>query len=428
MNISLIALNISGAEAAQAAADRLKELFSAYGECDFQLCGAMQQVSAALNHAFSKSELIVVGAEPSVFAKTKLAVLRAMRIKTELNAAVVERFKEAAPELDSQRIAMHAAVPVGAAVFLSKTGFCSGFATRSGHQIFLMLPLDTAAAEAMMPDGVIPYLKENGIEEIEIEEPKPPVELPQLETLRAMGKKVYFAAAPVMDRFRELYGSGNEDVFVFDSYAAQRNGESPKSYLADLSRYAIPAGETNAFGAAISNVFTGVSQSGEQRYNVYIALSDGSSSRVIRFLSQPEETPEELIEAAYGMLLDMIEEKCRDEQDGLAEDGEEDEPIIVEPETKGQKTARKNNAVAAIVFTVLAVLIALAVILFFHGVGNAKTNRAEAGQLLQSNAEQRAEQEAENDEDIASWFGRAITEENTEGESVSAEETETTVG
>ena len=398
MNISLIALNISGAEAAQAAADRLKELFSAYGECDFRLCGALQQVSAALNPAFSKSELIVVGAEPSVFAKTKLAVLRAMRIKTELNAAVVDRFK------------------------------CSGFATRSGHQIFLMLPLDTAAAETMMPDGVIPYLKENGIEDIEPEEPKPPVELPQLETLRAMGKKVYFAAAPVMDRFRELYGSGNEDLFVFDSYAAQRNGESPKSYLADLSRYAIPAGETNAFGAAISNVFTGVSQSGEQRYNVYIALSDGSSSRVIRFLSQPEETPEELIEAAYGMLLDMIEEKCRDEQDGLAEDGEEDEPIIVEPETNGQKTARKTNAVAAIVFTVLAVLIALAVILFFHGVGNAKTNRAEAGQLLQSNAEQRAEQEAENDEDIASWFGRAITEENTEGESVSAEETETTVG
>ena len=64
MNISLIALNISGAEAAQAAADRLKELFSAYGECDFRLCGALQQVSAALNHAFSKSELIVVGVEP----------------------------------------------------------------------------------------------------------------------------------------------------------------------------------------------------------------------------------------------------------------------------------------------------------------------------------------------------------------------------
>ncbi len=427
MNISLIALNISGAEAAQAAADRLKELFSAYGECDFRLCGALQQVSAALNHAFSKSELIVVGVEPEAYAKTKVSVLRAMRIKTELNAAVVERLKDR-PNLDSQRIAMHAAAPVDAAVFLSKTGFCSGFATRSGHQIFLMLPLDTAAAEAMMQSGVIPYLKENGIEEIIIEEPKPPVELPQLETLRAMGKKVYFADAPVMDRFRELYGSGNEDVFVFDSYAAQRNGESPKSYLADLSRYAIPAGETNAFGAAISNVFTGVSQTGEQRYNVYIALSDGSSSRVIRFLSQPEETPEELIEAAYGMLLDMIEEKCRDEQDGLAEDGEEDEPIIVEPETKGQKTARKNNAVAAIVFTVLAVLIALAVILFFHGVGKAKTNSAEARQLLQSNAEQRAEQEAANDEDIASWFGRAITEESTEGESVLAEETETTVG
>ncbi len=129
------------------------------------------------------------------------------------------------------------------------------------------------------------------------------------------------------------------------------------------------------------------------------------------------------------MLLDMIEEKCRDEQDGLADEGgEEGAPVIVEPETNKQKKTRKSNAVAAIVFTVLAVLIALAVILFFHGVGKAKTNSAEARQLLQSNAEQRAEQEAANDEDIASWFGRAITEENTEGESVLAEETETTVG
>ncbi len=410
MNISLIALNISGAEQAQTAADRLKELFSVYGECDLQLCDALQQVSAALSRAFSKSDLIVAGVEPSVFAKTKLAVLRAMRIKTELNAEIAERLK-AIPDVDSERIAMHAAVPVDAAVFPSETGFCSGFATRSGNQIFLMLPLDAAAVEAMVQDGAAPYLKENGMEAIEREEPKPPVELPLVKILREMGKKVYFAAAPAMVRFRELYGSGNEDVFTFDAYTAERNGESPKSYLADLSRYAIPPEETNAFGAAISNVFTGVSQSGEQRYNVYIALSDGASSRVIRFLSEPEETPEELIDAAYIMLLGMIEEKCRDEQDNVESGGGEDGAAqIVEPETPGQRKTRKANAVSAIVFTVLAVLIALAVLLFFHGVNNARSSGAEARQTLESNAAQRAEDET----DDLSWFGQATEEADAE--------------
>ncbi len=345
-----------------------------------------------------------------MFAKTKLAVLRAMRIKTELNAEIAERLK-AIPDVDSERIAMHAAVPVDAAVFPSETGFCSGFATRSGNQIFLMLPLDAAAVEAMVQDGAAPYLKENGMEAIEREEPKPPVELPLVKILREMGKKVYFAAAPAMVRFRELYGSGNEDVFTFDAYTAERNGESPKSYLADLSRYAIPPEETNAFGAAISNVFTGVSQSGEQRYNVYIALSDGASSRVIRFLSEPEETPEELIDAAYIMLLGMIEEKCRDEQDNVESGGGEDGAAqIVEPETPGQRKTRKANAVSAIVFTVLAVLIALAVLLFFHGVNNARSSGAEARQTLESNAAQRAEDET----DDLSWFGQATEEADAE--------------
>ncbi|MBQ9551172.1 MAG: hypothetical protein IJU96_00250 [Clostridia bacterium] len=411
MNISLIALNISGAESAQSAADFLKEQLSAYGECDFQLCGAIGQVSAALSRAFAKAEVIAVGVEPAAFAKTKLAVLRAMRIKTELNPAIAERLKTR-PDLDGQRVAMHAAVPVGAAVFPSESGFCSGFATRSGNQVFLMLPLDKAVAEGMMQNGVEPYFGENGIEKEAGAKPQAPVDLPQALTLREMNKKVYFATAPALVHFRELYGSGNEDVFVFDSYAKERNGESPKSYLADLSRDAIPQDERNAFGAAISNVFTGVSQSGEQRYNVYIALSDGASSRVIRFLSQPEETPDELIEAAYEMLLDMIAEKCRDElsRDEDDETSPEETPEIVEEETPAQHKKRRQNAVTAIVFTLLAVLIALAVLLFFRGADNAKNNSAEAKRALASNAAQREEEET----DDLSWFGALMEEESSE--------------
>ena len=347
--------------------------------------------------------------EPTAYARTKLALLRAMRIKTELNPDIAERLA-AMPDLDSQRVAMHAAVPVGAALFMSENGFCSGFAIRSGHQTFVMLPLEKAVAESMMINGVEPYFKEIGVEKQP--EPQPQtLDLRQVQLLRDLNKKVFFASSSSLERFRELYGAGNEDVFVFDSYSAERNGEQPKSYLADLSRYAIPPGENNAFGAALSNVFTGVSQSGEQRYNVYIALSDGSSSRVIRFLSQPEETPDELIEASYEMLLDMIEEKCAAVQSGAQEGAAPAETEPVETETPAQQKTRRNNAVQAVVFTLLAVLIALAVLLFFHGVNNAKDSSAEAKQALAGNAAQREEENT----DILSWFQAQSLQENAEG-------------
>ena len=411
MTISLIALNISGDEAVQSAAERLEELLAVYGACTLRPCENMQQVSASLNEAFADADVIVVGVEPSAFAKAKLSVLRAMRIKTELNNEIREALS-ADPELDSQRIATHAAVPVDSTVFLSETGFCSGFALRSGDQIFIMLPLETQAAEAMMQDGVEPYCAENGIEKAPEEISQTAIDLPQVQTLRDLNKKVYFAAAPSLDQFRELYGPGNEDVFVFDSYTSERNGESPKSYLADLARYAIPQGESNAFGAAISNVFTGVSRSGEQRFNVYIALSDGSSSRVIRFLSQPGETPEQLMKAAYEMLLDMIEEKCIDEHNSelsgaAGDDGQE----IVEDESPNQKKARRQNGVTAIVFAVLSLLIALAVLLFYWGMDNAEKNSAKAKKVLEQNT---AVQQTEENTDIASWFQVQSLQENAE--------------
>ena len=64
MNISFIALNTSGVEAAQSAADKIRGSLSSLGRCDFRLCGSMQQVSAALSDAFAISDIVAVGAEP----------------------------------------------------------------------------------------------------------------------------------------------------------------------------------------------------------------------------------------------------------------------------------------------------------------------------------------------------------------------------
>ncbi len=409
MNISFIELNISGAENVQSAADRLKEILSTYGECDFKLCGTMQQISASLNQAFAKAGVIVVGIEPSAFATTKLAVLRAMHLKTELDPRIKDKLIHV-PDIDSRYVAMHSAVPVGADVFLSESGFCSGFAVVSGDQTFLMLPLDKTVVLKMMRTGVEPYFLAHGIESKRPNQAADAVYLAQAELLRKLKKKVYFASTPSLEHFRDLYGTGNDDAFVFDSYSAKRKNEAPKDYLADLARYSIPDGEENALGAAISNIFTGQSQNGEDRYNVYIALSDGYSSRVVRFISQPDETPDELMEAAYEMLLDMIEEKCREADEPQDEESSDFDysQEIYEEETRRQKKARRFNGITAAVFAVLSILIALAVLLFVKGMHTTEQSNADAGKILASNAQQREEEENE----LSFWFGVENEDEN----------------
>ena len=155
MNISFIALNTSGVEAAQSAADKIRGSLSSLGRCDFRLCGSMQQVSAALSDAFANSDIVAVGAEPSVYSKAKLAILRAMHIKTALNSTVRESIKDESG-LDAQQLSSHCAMPENARVFLSDDGLFSGFAIRSGKQHFVMLPLDDSRIDSQLDGGMLP--------------------------------------------------------------------------------------------------------------------------------------------------------------------------------------------------------------------------------------------------------------------------------
>ena len=161
MNVSFIALNISGAETVQSAADRIRGSLSGLGNCDFRLCGSMAQVSSALSDAFANSDIIAVGAEPSVYSKAKLAILRAMHIKTVLNETVKNTVGDNTG-LDSQQLSMHCALPENADVFLTEDGLLSGFAIKSGNQHFVMLPLDKLRLDSQLA-GMSEYFCNLGI-------------------------------------------------------------------------------------------------------------------------------------------------------------------------------------------------------------------------------------------------------------------------
>lgn len=399
MNISFIALNISGAQTVQYAADKLRGVLSDYGRCDFRLCGSMSQVSTSLGDAFSNSELIVVGIEPAAYCKSKLAILRAMHIKTQLN----EQIKNMIPRseaLTAYQLSMHCAMPINSEIFPSEDGLYSGFAIKSGKQLFVLLTLDNLSFESVVSKGLVPFLdaqypdkqpvaerrteqqSQEQTAEKAAEENRADPDLARRagEKLAACAKKVYFAATPSCEMVRSLCQTQvDEGTVVFSDYSAQRGSEAPRSYIADLARYAIPEGEEDALGAAVSNVFTGASQeTGEQKYNVYVALADTTASRVLRFASQPGETPQELITAAIEVLLEMICDKCA-EDDSVAQEAFSAEPIEeIEELLPAEKKKKKGSAVRTVVYVLLAVILAVAVYFGINGVSAASRERENA--------------------------------------------------
>ena len=383
MNISFIALNISGAETVQIAADKLKGVLSGYGRCDFKLCGSMSQVSSSLSDAFSNSELIVVGLEPSVYCKSKLAILRAMHIKTQLNDELKTLIGEQG-DMTAYQLSMHCAMPCAAEIFPTEDGLYSGFVLQSGKQHFVLLTLDKLRLEPVVSKGLLPFLNNLAPQQAQRTEVQPDENLAKKagEMLREKGIKVYFAATPSCEMVKSLCSNEVENgTVVFTSYTSARGDEAPRSYIADLARYAIPQGE-NALGAAVSNVFTGTShETGEQKYNVYVAVADVASSRVLRFVSQSGETPEELITAAIEMLMEMICDKCAElsepqpEQQAAFSAEPIEELEEAEPE---EKVKKKHRGIRTAVYAVVALILAAAVLIGFFGFENADENRQTA--------------------------------------------------
>ncbi len=389
MNVSFIALNTSGAETVQSAADRIRSSFAELGRCDFRLCSSMAQVSSALSDAFSNSDVVAVGAEPSVYSKAKVAILRAMHVHTKLNEEIKARIGENG-SLDAQQLSLHCVMPESADVFLSDDGMFSGFAIKSGKQHFIMLSLDKLRLDVQL-ECVAAYFgaadkaqpEEPGVQASAV--PKSNCAEKAVALLKNCGKKVYFADTPSCEMVKEICGEETvKDVFVFTDYTTQRGAEAPRSYIADLARYSIPDSE-DAFGASVSNVYTGNSQdSNERKYNIYVAVADKNASRVLRFASQPGETPDDLISAAIEFLMDMICEKCEEPSAAASAAVVPDKPFSADPveeieePTPQEIKKKKHTGFRTVLYVLLALLLAFVGYFAFNGYKNAEENKANA--------------------------------------------------
>lgn len=368
MKISFIALNGNGAESVQSATDHARKVLASFGKTEFKLCDSLQQISSSLTDAFASSDVTVFGVETKSYNKTKFAVLKAMHIDTADNELVRERLGER-PDLTASQYDAHCAMPANAQVFLTSDGLYSGFAIEAGKQRFVMIALDKLRMDTVFAKGLVPYLDSCVTEEIDEVEDDMPEEAGMsciddtVALLRSYGKKVYFASTPSGEIVKSLCSDHDtENAIIFTDYTAARGTEAPRSYIADLARYAIPE-DSGDLGAAVSNVFTGVSNdTGEQKYNIYVSVADSNVSRVLRFSSQPGETPDELVQAAVEMLMDMICDKCKASAEAEANAGER-----TEQESDEEKRRRKKGGAGIVFFVILALIAACVVFMIVKG-------------------------------------------------------------
>jgi hypothetical protein len=139
-------------------------------------------------------------------------------------------------------------------------------------------------------------------------------------------------------------------------------------------------------------VYTGNSQeTGERKYNIYVAVADKNASRVLRFASQPGETPDELISASIEFLMDMISEKCAEpvaempvaaapavQQAGGFFADEIEEVEEVEELTSQEIKNKKRTGIRIVIYVVLALLLTFVGYFIYSGRENAVENKEDA--------------------------------------------------
>ena len=104
---------------------------------------------------------------------------------------------------------------------------------------------------------------------------------------------------------------------------------------------------------------------------------------MLRFASQPGETPDELVSASIELLMDMICEKCNTIGAPVPE-SEQDKPFTAEPveefefPTVLEKKHKKRRGLRTILYVLLAILLAFVGYFAFSGYENAEKNKEAA--------------------------------------------------
>ncbi len=269
----------------------------------------IKELFVALQSSLENDELIITAVDGNNYLKLKNALIQAFGTEIVYDPMVLNKIENL--ELDDKQKKDFSAFPEPATVFVSEDGLYSGLAMENGEQYFVLLPIDNNRIDAILRDGIVPYLDKH----LDIVESVETTEIKIENT-----KKVSEAVKVVLetDSLVAVNGTRNAEVlkscgdnvtdfnkaFVFTPYVEDKGDVNPTEYTAQLAKVSLDLSAGN-IGACISDVYT----SGDIKY-ICIAVAEAENALVRKLYISENETESQFIENAALELIDIIKEKA----------------------------------------------------------------------------------------------------------------------
>lgn len=297
-------------------------------DISFNECSSLKELFTGLSGALKDSEFILIAVESGIYNKAKVKLLNALSLKTEIDAGIMNLMSLS--DLSQQEKESNATIPVGATVFASNDGICSGFAVKKGKQTIAFIPSDNTRTDYVLKRGLIPYITNGGKLVLNEIEPAPKQEEKIVEStdifnqddsgtysnsdcvqrtiniLRESDVTVSVngnANSIVMRDLGEKY-PGFSDYFTFTPHIEDRGDYNVTDYTAQMAKSA--KGLSNSkLGACVSDIF-----STDECDFICIAVATDKSALVRKLYKEADETDEQFIQAAAEELFALIGEKA----------------------------------------------------------------------------------------------------------------------
>ena len=313
----------------------------------------IREMFSALQEALENEELIVAAVDVKNYLKFKNALIQAFGGDAVYEPAVLNKMEKMVEVNDQIRKAF-AVFPESATVFASEDGLYSGFGLENGSQCILCLPIDNNRIDAILRNGVIPFLSGSFA----------PVENETVDSRvqSAYNQKVSVAVKRILDSNSVVAVNGTtnaetlkscgdsvegfSDAFVFTPHVEDKGNVNATEYAAQLAKVSLDLSAAN-IGACISEIYT----SGDVKY-LCIAVANEQSAIVRKLYMAENETESAFVESAAIELIELVSEKAM----GIRSVGIE---INDAPISENAITEKDKKAVGKKPLIILAVLMSL---------------------------------------------------------------------
>ncbi len=324
----------------------------------------IKELFVALQGALEEDELIITAVDVNNYLRLKNALIQAFGTEIVYDPTVLNKIENL--DIDDKQKKGFSSFPEPATVFVSDDGLYSGLAMENGEQYFVLLPIDNNRIDAILRDGVVPYLNEClGIQ----------TSVDDTEMKQENIKKVSDAVKTILETesLVAVNGTRNAEVlkscgdavtdfnkaFVFTPYVEDKGDVNPTEYTAQLARVSLDLSAGN-IGACISDVYT----SGDVKY-ICIAVAESENALVRKLYITEKETEKQFIENAALELIELITEKASGKR-SVGIEISDIENAITEEDKK--IAGKKPLAILAIILGIVIVACAV-VALVFHNQG-----------------------------------------------------------